>query len=106
MSTPAPSKRVAKRIPAPPREPQDDEPTANGDDESTPPAAARTKSPLRPGSWGEGQRINDSTSSFAQTFRPDEKAVCIKFLDDHPYAAFRRHWIESTNQDGQRINRP
>lgn len=98
-----PSKRVAKRVAAPPREP-----VLNGDDddedepEEVPSVKPTMKSPLRPGTWGEGQRVLDSTSSYAQAFRPDEKAVIIKFLEDHPYAAFRRHWIEQTNNEGMR----
>jgi hypothetical protein len=54
----------------------------------------------------EGQKQMDSTSSFAQTFKPDEKSQVIKFLEKDPYASFRRHWIESRNDSGQSINRP
>lgn len=102
-----PTKRVAKRVasttprPDPDPEPEDDdaEPQGNGDD------APKMKSPLRPGSWGGAQQVMDSTSSYAQAFRPGERIDAIKFLQDSPYTAFRRHWHESIGQDGQRMVR-
>ena len=116
--TPAPSAgRVLKRVPtktqaaAPPYEPPDEPVTTNGhpddDDEPTPRPAMKGSpaSRIRRG-FTEGQKQMDSTSSFAQTFKPDEKSQVIKFLEKDPYASFRRHWIESRNDSGQTINRP
>ena len=44
-----------------------------------------------------------STSSYAQTLKLEEKAQVIKFLEDTPYANFRRHWVERTTKDGKSI---
>jgi hypothetical protein len=106
---PTPTKRPARRVAARPRQDIEDE-SSNGDDEAPPrpskrPTGTPKKSPIKRG-WGEGQKQMDSTSSFAQTFKPDERSVIIKFLEDVPYANFRRHWIETTNQEGQKTNRP
>ena len=51
------------------------------------------------GGWTEGDKQMASTSSYAQTLKLEEKAQVIKFLDDTPYANFRRHWIERTTKD-------
>lgn len=54
----------------------------------------------------EAQKVMESTSSYAQSFRPDEKSQVIKFLEKDPYASFRRHWVETRNDSGQTVNRP
>jgi hypothetical protein len=54
----------------------------------------------------EAQKVMESTSTYAQSFRPDEKSQVIKFLEKDPYASYRRHWIESRNDSGQTVNRP
>jgi hypothetical protein len=46
------------------------------------------------GGWTDGQKQMDAASPFAQAFKPDEKGQVIKFLDDLPYANFRRHWVD------------
>lgn len=56
---------------------------------------------LRSG-WSAAQDVMDSTSSFAQALKPEEKAVVIKFLEDEPYVNYRRHWIERTNANRER----
>ena len=52
----------------------------------------------------------DSTSSFAQTFKPDEKTRSSSSWRTIPYATFRRHWIERTIMDDNnkptKSNRP
>lgn len=112
-----PTKRAVKRVAAPPRDLDErdiDAPEANGDDDDDRPARPAKKATARVGAaagrvrrgWGAGQETMDSTSTFAQSFQPADKAMVIKFLEDEPYASFRRHWIESTNKEGQRINRP
>ena len=55
------------------------------------------------GGWTEGDKQMDSTSSYAQTFKLEEKTQVIKFLEDTPYANFRRHWIERTTKEGKTI---
>ena len=102
-----PAKRPVKRITPPPRVPdEDEEASSNGDEETpTPPKMqAGSARRLRPG-WSAGQETMDSTSTYAQSYRPGENIEVIKFLDDHPYASFRRHWIEGVNNEGARIVR-
>ena len=87
-----PSKRPA-RTPDPDPEPEDTSEEAEAEDEAPAPAASGEKL-LPRGGWTDAQRQMDSTSSYAQTFKPDENTQFIKFLDDLPYANFKRHWIE------------
>lgn len=110
----APSKRPARRLP-----PKDDdtvEASVNGDDadddddEDETPArsSGRSKGVTGEeteikGGWTEGQKQMDSTSSYAQTLKLEEKAQVIKFLEDTPYANFRRHWVERTTKEGKTI---
>ena len=55
------------------------------------------------GGWTEAQKQMESTSQWAQAFKPDENTVFIKFLDDTPYVNFKRHWIErASTTPGQR----
>jgi hypothetical protein len=46
------------------------------------------------GGWGASQETIDSTSSYAQAFRPGKDTQIIRFMEGKPYAAFRRHWID------------
>lgn len=48
---------------------------------------------IRPG-WSASQETIDSTSSYAQAFRPTKDSQVIKLLEGKPYASFRRHWID------------
>ena len=89
-----------------------DEGRTNGDEDeeeapapTTPPKLKAADSPIK-GGWGESQKQMDSTSQWAQAFQPDEKLVACKFLEDKPYAAYRRHWIERMNSEGQKSKRP
>jgi hypothetical protein len=53
--------------------------------------------------WSAGQQIMDSTSQWASAFKPEEKSQVIKFLQDNPYASFRRHWIERNSPEGRTV---
>jgi hypothetical protein len=106
----APSKRAVRRIPAPPRRDLDerdiDEPDGNGDDEAPRPSKRAAGKPTagKPkikGGVTEAQRVMDSTSNFAQAFKPEEKSQIIKFLEPQPYAAFRRHWVDHVTKEGK-----
>jgi hypothetical protein len=94
-----PEKRAVRRItPIAKDEEPDDEvstPSRRG------PKGAKPTEELRAG-WSAGQETMDSTSSFAQALKPEEKAIVIKFLDDEPYVNYRRHWIERTNAQRER----
>lgn len=52
------------------------------------------------GGWSAGKQTMDATSDFAQAFKPEANMQIIKFLDDVPYANFRRHWVERTGPQG------
>ena len=85
-------------VPPAPTLDDDDDDDVNGDDSTI--AAKRKK---MEGSVTGAQRMMDSTSSYAKAFQPPETLQAIKFLQDKPYAQFRRHWIEGTNREtGQR----
>jgi len=45
------------------------------------------------GGWSAAQETIDSTSTWAVTFKPGTQAQIVKFLQQSPYASFRRHWI-------------
>ena len=97
-----PSKRIAKRLPTAQEEQFKagfDEARGNGDDDEPDPATYKPGQGLLKSGWGPGQKQMDSTSAWAQTFRPDEKIQVIKFLQDAPYASLRRHWVDRTLVD-------
>ena len=113
-----PSKRPARRLPPKPVDEDDsveeaEEVDEDDDDEDEAPPKARTRSRgVSPddngdsdikGGWLDGQRQMDSTSSYAQSLKLEEKAVILKFLDDTPYANFRRHWVERSTKDGKTL---
>jgi|SRR5580765_3493208 hypothetical protein len=100
-----PTKRPVRRIVPKDRLTDAVEPDEDGDEVPRKPikkAAAAGESKVR-GGWTEGQRTMDSTSSFAQTLKLEEKSVIIKFLDDTPYANFKRHWIERSTKEGKSV---
>jgi hypothetical protein len=90
-----PTKRIARR----PIEDDDDQVESPAEAPKTRPQQA-SNAALRAG-WTGSQQVMDSTSSWAQAFIPEEKAMVIKFLDDEPYVGYRRHWVERTTQAGK-----
>ena len=94
-----PTKRAVIRTPAPPVD-EDDDTSANGDDDAPSMKAAAPVLRVKRGN-AEAQRQMDSTSSYAQAFKPDDKGGIIKFLEDEAYASFKRHWINRSTKDGQ-----
>lgn len=85
-------------------------PTPEDDDDGDTPAAAGEKAmigrkPMKQG-WGASQNEIDSSSQWAQSFRPEEKSQVLAFLEESPYVGYRRHWIESVGEDGSKSNRP
>jgi len=104
------SKRSIRRTPAPARDPLTDAIEPEEDEEAGEEAApVSTKSsnngddaPIR-GGWTAGQQVMDSTSNFAQSLKLEEKSVILKFLEDTPFANFRRHWIERSTKDGRSL---
>lgn len=55
--------------------------------------------------WTAGQQIMDASASWAQPLKLDGNVQIIKFLDDQPYANYRRHWVERITPTGK-SNRP
>lgn len=85
-----PLKRVSRPAPAQAEE---------GDDDEAVPSQA-----IREG-WSAGKQTMDATSSYAQAFKPEKDMQIVKFLQDKPYASWRRHWVERQGQQGT-IKRP
>jgi hypothetical protein len=69
------------------------------DDDALPPQGN-----IRSG-WSAAKQQMDASSDFVQSFKPEQNIQVIKFLDDAPYANFRRHWIERMGPQGK-VNRP
>lgn len=82
----APARRSLK--PTPPPADEDDAPAPRAAKPAT-----GSKLRVRRG-WSAGEQVIDSTSSFAQNFKPSEGTTVIKFLEDEPYASYSRHWVE------------
>lgn len=72
------------------------EPVAAADEEEAPrPKPSGGTSRLKVGrGWGASRRAIESTSSFAQNFKPVKEIQIVKFLEAEPYAAYARHWLE------------
>lgn len=94
----------AKKAPARSRYDEDDDEEApapksrrveaDDDDEDTPKPAARV---IKRG-WGAAQRLQESESTYAQRLKVTEDPIVVKFLEDEPYAVYRRHWMERSGQ--------
>lgn len=52
------------------------------------------------GGWSNAQRQQDATSTYAQALKPDKEMQFVKFLDNVPYANYRRHWVERSGERG------
>lgn len=101
---PAVTKTPSKRVAAAPTNGHVDDDDDEREETPTPAMKSEAAAKLR-GGWTEGQRQNESTSSFAKSFRPEERMQAIKFLEDAPYVSYRRHWIDSVNDSGQKMTR-
>ena len=55
--------------------------------------------PIR-GGWTEGQKTMDSASDYAQVLKLESNIQIIKFIDDQPYANYRRHWVDRMTTKG------
>lgn len=69
-----------------------DEDTEEGD-------TAAAAAPIHSG-WTAGQKVMDSASGFAQILKLDTSIQIIKFLEDQPYANYRRHWVDRMGPQG------
>jgi hypothetical protein len=92
LKRPAP-RQTAQPRPAPADNGYDDE----EDDEE--PQDSRVAKPIR-GGWTEGQRQNDKASPFTQPLKLEQNVQIVKFLNDEPYASFRRHWLDRIGAQG------
>jgi hypothetical protein len=50
--------------------------------------------------WTAGQNVMDSSSGFAQILKLDTNIQIIKFVEDQPYANYRRHWVDRMTAKG------
>lgn len=50
--------------------------------------------------WTAGQNVMDSSSTYAQGLVLDGNIQIIKFLEDQPYANYRRHWVDRVGPKG------
>jgi hypothetical protein len=88
------SKRIIRRaVPEPEQEEEAPVLSAPDDDYMTGSLDDGDGELIRAG-WGASQETIDSTSKYAQTFKPTKDTQIIKFLDGKPYASFRRHWMD------------
>lgn len=67
------------------------------DDDVTTPADKPAARVIKRG-WGAAEQVKNADSAFAQRLKISEEPIIIKFLEDEPYASFRRHWIERQGQ--------
>jgi hypothetical protein len=72
--------------------PEPEEPADSTEYLQAPPE--ETDGDLIRGGWGASQETIDSTSSYAQTFKPTKDTQIVRFLEGKPYASFRRHWMD------------
>ena len=104
-----PSKKPARRLPPQPVDDVEDDDIDEDEDEAPPKARSRSVTPDDngdseiKGGWLDGQKQMEATSSWASALKLEEKVVFLKFLEDTPYANFRRHWVERTNKEGKTL---
>lgn len=61
------------------------------------PASAQPRAVIRRG-WNAAQKVQESSTPYAQRFKVTEEPQIIKFIEDEPYASFRTHWVEREGQ--------
>lgn len=62
--------------------------------------ATLADAPTIHGGWTAGQKVMDSSSDYAQILKLEGNIQVIKFLEDQPYANYRRHWVDRMTQKG------
>jgi hypothetical protein len=50
--------------------------------------------------WTAGQKVMDSSSDYAQVLKLETNIQIIKFIEDQPYANYRRHWVDRMTAKG------
>lgn len=76
---------------------EDDDDVAVAQDETE--ESSSDAAPIR-GGWTEGQKTMDSASDYAQVLKLESNIQIIKFIDDQPYANYRRHWVDRMTTKG------
>ena len=93
----APRTRTMKRAASKPEtEPEETTTEAPADEEED---SLSLPTPINAG-WTAGQKVMDSGSDYAQALRLEPNVQVIKFLEDAPYANYRRHWVERQTPNG------
>jgi hypothetical protein len=57
-------------------------------------------SPLIRGGWTEATKQAEAASDYAQALRLEQNVQIIKFLEDAPYASYKRHWVDRNGPSG------
>lgn len=63
------------------------------------PFAEAEAAPIHSG-WTAGQKVMDSSSDYAQILKLENNIQIIKFVEDQPYANYRRHWVDRMTAKG------
>jgi hypothetical protein len=74
-------------------------PSSQQSDDEDDSESAGLEVPIHSG-WTAGQKVMDSSSDYAQILKLDTNIQLIKFLDDQPYANYRRHWVDRMGPKG------
>lgn len=77
----------------------EDEESSEDSDGSEDDESAAVEAPIH-GGWTAGQKVMDSASDYAQVLKLESNIQIIKFLDDQPYANYRRHWVDRLTSKG------
>lgn len=95
----APRPRTMKRPSPTTSENEDATPESTPSPVEAPSESLADVAPIHAG-WTAGQKVMDSASDYAQVLKLESNIQIIKFLEDAPYANYRRHWLDRMTQQG------
>jgi hypothetical protein len=75
-------------------ETEDEELPAETEDEETEDEDDEADENLVEGGWGAYERGKAKSGGFAEFIKLEEEPSLIKFLEPHPFASFRQHWLD------------
>ncbi len=94
----APRPRTMKR-PSVEEDAEDEVTEAPSAKESDEDETLEVVAPINSG-WTAGQKVMDSSSDYAQVLKLETNIQIIKFIEDQPYANYRRHWVDRMTAKG------
>lgn len=92
----APRPRTMKKAPS---QPITDEQVVEEEEELDQEVSLADAVPIHSG-WTAGQKVMDSSSDYAQILKLESNIQIIKFVEDQPYANYRRHWVDRMTAKG------